>query len=613
MWSYAAVLFMSLSGRAPYTVETGDRDLMLEQIMTTELNLDPLRRRGVSKEGIDFIRKLLNPEPNLRPTENECFADAWLDDDSIQARMSQSLRALPAPNNDGIVTQNAFSSSPQDEVDLDEQLRADARSSKRPRTTDAFALREQVDVPSSPDVSYPSLPLPGRGEHISDTRAQVEGNRLFGEVGESALGSSGVIPQGYLNLGASLESEGDPSLSEASTMVGVLDHSQQSHEVSSDPPEAPATHDSNGALHEDGQHQSSAAASLLGAESLVGHLNVSSPSPHLSPTSPKSPKRPMTPKSEHASPSASMKHKREDGSLSSDGGKSETPRKRFVRRIDLDIPDSHYYNPWDKSTHNAEYAAMMRARDERASKSGAGGRSLAGKSMSCGKSNEKALKSTVAASNCDPLSRLTTPPSSFESEVKDVAAEIGKVALSKAMLSSKPPPAATTSKQGEEFLRPYPVLGKISSTSNSVIHVNLPLTRRETSWGRGGGNTNVYHNAKEIRVPLYAFGILFWKPGLPDLIDKGVPWTEVPDVSAVIRNKSRRNISINGVKLPYGNYYGRLHTNDLISIPTEKGNGKPIELRCVFHHGASASERPKGGKAFEVEHAEFDSGATRSR
>src|SRR5205814_6073652 len=56
MWSFGAVLFHIMCGKAPIIGRGGDKGAqMLNEIMTKEVNFDPLRNRGISEEAIDFI------------------------------------------------------------------------------------------------------------------------------------------------------------------------------------------------------------------------------------------------------------------------------------------------------------------------------------------------------------------------------------------------------------------------------------------------------------------------------------------------------------------------------------------------------------------------------
>ena len=629
---------MSLSGKPPYTVETGDKDLMLDKIMRTELNLAPLRRRAISREGIAFVRMLLNPDSEKRPTEQACFAHPWLNDGSVPAPMDVD-DVLTAPQNAGhisaeaarlILNEDEVGEDGIDEVDLDEQLYDGARLSKRMRTVMAIDPREQIEVPSSPAVSYPSLPYANAEDHVAPTRLPPKSNRLFGEVGESALGSSGVIPPNQLNLKGTIEGSSDP-LSEASTFERALESSHLTQTARIDYSSNQASLSEEYSMQEDTEPQPSAAASLMGAESLVGHLNVTSPTPRISPVStPKSPLTPATPRTQGSSPGSSMvKHPREEEKVDPDAaGPSKTQPKKFSRRVSLPIPDSYYYDAWDKSTHNAEYAAKMRALDENARKgqlTGGSKTELDGKGKEVNtkgpgqelvhsgreeaelddREHANSLRETKA--EIDPTGLAPKSDVQKDNEVVDES-DTGLTAAAAVSLTKMEP-----DNQLKQFARPLPILGKLISTPNSVLNIFLHLNKRDTSWGRSSANSIVYPNGQDIRIPKYAFDILFWKPGLPDQIRQGINWTEVADVPAVIKTRASRHIYVNGVPLVHrdreGNPFGKLYTGDVITVWEDKETGKEIKLVCEFYHGASVNRRPEALKGFQVEHVEFVAGA----
>ena len=572
MWSFAAVLFMALSGKAPYTAESGDKDFMLDKIMMTKLDVSPLRRYVVSAAGIGFLQRLLNVRPELRPMEVECLRDPWLDDGKTgyNLEVDNAGEEVAGGDDDGELDASQLSihgddSDGQHDLDLDEPAFGGQHGAKRPRTAGAFAPREDPDFPSSPEDSSPVMPsTPSRDSY--DVGRGGNENRLFGEVGASALGSSGVVPHGQqLNLG--LHDEGD-----------VV---EQIERVEATAPAAPAA--PRGTLQrenaqslllppESAQTPGSAAPSLLGAEAMVRQLHVASPSPRESPTStPRSQMLPTTPKTREASPTRGSR--RDDGDENGDDDEDEahaaseddeTPRK-FSRRIDLPIPDSYYYDPYDKTTHNAEYAAKMRALQDGAGRSmpalnGVGGR------VSEERQGQRSLR---------------------EGDVATMHRRI-------------------TSDSG--FARPPTLLGKLTTTRESCIDVTVNITQRATSWGRGGGNTHVYPDGGNTLIPKYAFDILFWRPGLAEEMAKGAAWTDVADVPAMIMTRTSLRIHVNGVKLVRrereGNPYGELRTGDVVTI--FRGSGKELEFRCEFFHGASAARRAPGAKPFEIRHAELD-------
>ncbi|KAI9825298.1 MAG: hypothetical protein M1832_001332 [Thelocarpon impressellum] len=570
MWSFAAVLFMALTGKGPYTAESGDKDFMLDKIMTTELDVGPLRRRGVSEEGVRFLRRLLNVRPELRPLELECLRDPWLDDGSgpMDMELENAGWEVVDDGDDGELDASQLSidgdegsdGDGRQEAQLDSALPAHQRGPKRARTTGTFAPRDYPDFPSSPDDSSPIMPSTPSKESYGLPDAASEVNRLFGEVGASALGSSGVIPYGQLNLGMPIaDAREERGFGEVQPVQSTARLQRQNAQSLLAPPEVPAP--------------LAPAPSLLGAEALVGQLNVASPSPGSTPGSSMAP---TTPKTREPSPISPGKQRDEHGGPENPGNEDEAP-KRFVRRINLPIPDSYYYDPYDKSTHNAEHAAKMRALEGQESQTGAAGARGSG---------ESSKDNGAAQSVREQDAQIETDPATTEEEH----------------------PKSSTA--DTSFARPLPILGKLTTTRESCIDVTINITQRATSWGRGGGNTVIYPDGADTLIPKYAFDILFWRAGLAEEMARGLAWTEVPDVPAMIMTRTSLRIFVNGVKLvrreKEGNPYGALHTGDVITI--FRGSGKELEFRCEFYHGASARPRPVGAKPFEIRHADFEGG-----
>lgn len=290
------------------------------------------------------------------------------------------------------------------------------------------------------------------------------------------------------------------------------------------------------------------------------------------------------------SPTPSNKRLREDdevtdhptaGNAGTNGGNSPQPPAKFVRRINLPIPDSYYFDPYDRSTHNAEHAAKMRALDI---------------------ANAGGPDSPAAAS-------FAGPPPSLNGQDHVI------IRPSTSFLpgyTSMPPPSTVAA----------PLLGRLSTTPTSFCHpLSLALTERETSWGRGGANTLIYPDAAETRIPKYAFDILFWAPGLATHLASGGDWKTMPGAGchATIKTRTKQRVWVNGVELrsEVGGAgqtpYGKIFSGDVITICRAEGEKKGLQFCCEFFHGPSATPRPRaeGDKAeggFQWELARFGGG-----
>ncbi|KAI9760727.1 MAG: Exocyst complex component 5 [Chaenotheca gracillima] len=600
IWSFAAVLFMALSGAPAFIVETGDKDLMLDKIMTTKLDVGPLLRRGVSSQGTAFVQKLLNPRPELRPREPECLSDPWLEQPEQAMKMEEvedgdDLSIIEEAAEELDASQLSLEErehNSDDDVDLDELAGPSTRLPKRRMTANAYALREPPQIPSSPDPSYPEESIDDFDDHFGYVPDSPKQNRLFGEVRPSLVASSGVIPHDQLNLGMSSEyvsandgiSEG-PSVSESQSHTYGQHYNNTFEQAAA------------GQLRDSRLSsipETSNAASLLGAEVLVGQLKVASPPAQTSAVStPRSPLTPKTPASRSTSPTAAMDPSKEAGALVREQAQTpkvaepstSEPRKKFNRQVSIPLPDSYYYDPFDKSTHNSEHAAKMRALD--------------------------ASKGQTGNADTDSRDRFL-PPTAGPSAYYSASMPAGQLNRGGETRSIGADLTAAASAAGS-FARPLPVHGKLTTTPGSFLNMTLALNERELSWGRGADNKVIYTNGDDIRVPKYAFDILFWKEGLPDMIKSGVNWEDVPDVPAIIKTRTSRRIWINGVALvnrdSVSNPYGRLYTGDVITIRESVGGTGELKFVCEFYRGASVQRRTEGASPFDIEHYEFGGNA----
>ncbi|KAG5952453.1 hypothetical protein E4U53_000839 [Claviceps sorghi] len=173
IWSLGGVLFYALTASPPYPVKSGiSYSELLHKIMTTELDTRPLQRHGVDEEGVDFIRRMLDKRPEYRATIPDLESHSWLGGFGSSVQASQSY----------------------DEITDDEEYPSQLLLRQQPDYGDEMVSDSMSDV--SDKENEP---------RVEDTRheqqqQQQQQQRLFGEVGTSALGSSGAIPSDFLNL-----------------------------------------------------------------------------------------------------------------------------------------------------------------------------------------------------------------------------------------------------------------------------------------------------------------------------------------------------------------------------------------------------------------------------
>ncbi|KKA29015.1 hypothetical protein TD95_004535 [Thielaviopsis punctulata] len=85
IWSLGGVIFFILTGRPPYPVQNGDTSYtqLLNHIMTRKLDVGPLKRALVSKEGISFLQSMLRCRPDERATIQDLVNHPWLQSTSV--------------------------------------------------------------------------------------------------------------------------------------------------------------------------------------------------------------------------------------------------------------------------------------------------------------------------------------------------------------------------------------------------------------------------------------------------------------------------------------------------------------------------------------------------
>lgn len=173
IWSLGGVLFFCLTKAPPYPVSSGiSYSELLHRIMTTRLDVRPLQRAGASDPAVDFLVRMLQRKPEHRATITELDTHPWLGGQGSIIDASQTYDDMT--DDDDLA---AYSQVQQHEQLLDEDRVADS-------------MGEDNDDADDDGSDY--------GQQHQARQ------RLFGEVGNSAIGSSGVIPDDFLNLPVSL-------------------------------------------------------------------------------------------------------------------------------------------------------------------------------------------------------------------------------------------------------------------------------------------------------------------------------------------------------------------------------------------------------------------------
>jgi serine/threonine protein kinase len=572
VWSFAAVLWFALCGSPPFEgVSDPTGKGMFNKIMETSLDVTPLKRVSISNECIDLLLKMLNTDPTSRPTEQQCLRHKWLYD-GTEVADDAPLNAIQEEEEDNgaeeaeeqlsqlsIHEKSSGSDAPSDEEEVDFATEdfdflLNKNPSKRVKTDQLFPRnqpRDRDDFDSSPEASYHSAA--GQAGEIPDESfaliPQPAGRpRLFGEIGQSALRSSGVLDV-QANVALSIYTSDDKAPHPGNHQSALL---RNGAEPASSPSADRIIAQMDGVL---------SSPSLLGAESLVRELNMTSPqSPNSAAVTPNEPSTPKTPEVEQ--------HSSLD--LGETMSSERTPKAPvFNRQINLRKTASFYYDPYDPTTHNLEYASKVSGHDFVAE----------------------------AAASKDVLHSLP--------DTMHFSASSSENGSTHANISANSTPVTTS--MPAEFLRPPPRLGKLTATPDSFSPIVLKLDQNNTSWGRLLENTIVYPQVNDTHIPKKAFTIWFHAEeghDFKELEEQGRDWTKLDGLYTGINTFTRNGIYVNGVHLRQKDgkgrvLYGRLYSGDVITVFQDRKEGNCLKFVCEFYHGAARQKREPGTR-FEV-------------
>lgn len=622
--------------------------LMLEHIMTTPLDIEPLKQSGVSANGIDFIKRMLVLEPDLRSTERQCLKHLWLATTAIVNEEAMELDDRPVglnaihEENEGedldasqlsLADRNlgggAHDGEDSDYLEVDEIDHA--RRSKRMRSETGYVSRGRPETSFSGEVPYPALPLMRsiESDGLKMNNNPPASNRLFGEIGASALRSSGVLGHdAHMALQVQMQSQGSrgdtASLSRSSPIVNADVNNEQVRVTDKEFSPHKPWHPQSLNTRPGNSVQNTSASSLFGAAELVGQLNMASPEPGASAvaapnTAPALSGSPGSKDQSASSSPALAGSKRSSMECQENSIVNTSKRAKLDHRIKFDPHPAAYYDTRDPSTWNYAYASKVSGRDyvgEYAARCQAELAESRAKSMSEDKTfdesaeqairdkyKENATISIVALNEPDPEKRkkLEINRHLWEEDRKEVEAYRRKLyAPREPSLTSK----SLAENKDDKFVKPPPRLGKLTTVPGSIFETSIKFTERVTTWGRDPESTVQYKNTKDTRVPKNAFDIIFWRSGIEKAIKKGEDWTKMPNVFAIITTRANRYIKINGVRLTRfadegdGWLYGRLFTGDIVTVYDY--NAEFLKFRCEFFWGASKDPRP-AGQLFVVE------------
>lgn len=602
IWSFGGVLWFALCGVPPFKgVADATGEAMFNNIMATNLDPTPLHQAGVSKLCIDLLMRMLRTDPAERPTDRDCLNHAWLKDGAtIPADpILQSIVEEDESDEAGhklsqlSIVGEILESDDEAGILSDDELMGivENRDQKRVRADPLYPrhqLRDRTDSSANPSFQTSHLVDEGESFKLMPVARQP---RLFGEIGQSALQSSGV-----------LHAHANDALSHEQSVRNA----QQGLEVN---PSfvtgfaAPQVSSTAPAHLERGL----SSPSLLGAESLVRDLHMSSANSPVSRT--QSPVMPATPKTPEVFQHNSLSQPSKDLSQNSE----PTPKarqSRLDRQISLPLTASYFYDPLDPSTHNLEYASRKSGFDF--VNHGAEGHAQTVASSNIDSQNKSVTKTSTVTQNSDVTQGSNVTQNSEVTEGEDLGrpAGLGRTAMSKngsSVSAAEASFAVVPSLPDALDIRPPPRrLGKLIATPDSFVpSLVLNIDQSKTSWGRLANNTIVYENSRDTRIPKTAFIIFWYSSGgqsietVEELSQKGKDWTSLQNLEVGIWTCATHGISINGKHLKQKDdrgraLFGHLHTGDIIQVYHAAHGTECLKFRCEFYLGGGRDPRPAG-------------------
>ena len=602
IWSYAAVLWAALCGKPPFEgVVDAEGKGMFYQIMQSPLDTAPLKACGISDHACDLLLLMLDTDPKSRPSELECLRHPWLNKGEWLPEPEDEARQLHAIDEDEEVDIDASGLSINDRPGVQEEP---ASSGDSMEVQGRKRARGKTSMLATGEASPPYTGMGGHHPRATAPADPTRAPRLFGEISQPALQSSGVLnaqavqsDAGYRKSQANASKPwNDSSNNSGDADSRILDWGMEMSHTTGD------ENVSTGANF----RKSKANTSLFGATSMVRELQMMDASHLPSRLRSKDYDPEMTTRQGGDKPDGTPVNQGRltNGDHPAQGSVDKTPRprKQYERLISLPITASSYYDPYNPATHTAEYASRVSGHD------------FVTQPVTDAK-GVISLPETVQASF----------RSSEEAQVASANTSAGAV---EPILDSKPQQqpqqqqqqeregqAAPGAKQvGSAFTKPQNYYGRLTSTADSFEPIVLPLARRQTTWGRVQGATFIYPNASDTRIPKQALELVFDAPGAAKAEAEGRDWTSLPGLRLLILTRSSNGIWVNGIRLLHHDdkgrrYYGRLTDGDTIEIfrPPHHAATEERPLKFTVDIGPeSAKWQRTEGKPFEVQkHSEY--------
>ncbi|PTB46609.1 uncharacterized protein TrAFT101_003943 [Trichoderma asperellum] len=616
IWSLGGVIFYSMTGQPPYPVKSGTSySELLHQIMTMLLDIRPLDERGISDSGIDFICAMLQRRPENRATVEELDEHPWIHSRTIEA--SQSFDEI-TDEEDVLESSQYHGTQHQPNVYQieDENDRVSDSAGEESEREDENEQQEQDEKENI-------------GWNYTFGQGTMRPLRLFGEVGVSAVGSSGAVPESQLNLpaakmtgdgsnGSNFEGQDDEAYDSGdsgdsgATLVKLgsifrpersvsIDHAQSADQLQS--------------LVENVASQS-LGVSVVGVEDPnASSYSIASSDFNASKRKSPSPLAASADFDNDSTPTEKPALKRlksegymddvADPTIEEYNLLSRMPpiqRSNSGRQIDEPVSKKHFWAQDRRTWHlnypemtQLQYDAFLLAANRRKEEFLPGKTPLWSLAM-------KYFPPVTA------LERQNTPviQSSPDEDVNMDFPATGPFADGAATNNTEIPDSLRVVPVLQEDGQPRTIALIASDTMSCVRDIECLMTDTLVSFGRGLENTAVYEDRFNSKVPKYAFKVLLWKEGYDPSNDPAkvpLPWTQdlAGDEKSYhlwISTKATLGIRINGQMLdscdskkPFGpsKNWTKVYNGDELLIWGDPNEQTKLKVQCLW--GGSAHER----------------------
>lgn len=627
IWSLGGVLFYALTGHPPFPAKNGiSYTELLHQIMTKRLNAHPLDQMKISRDGVDFVSRMLQRRPEQRATIEELRSHPWLQgtefsqqrpgtagsqNEEIDDELGKEASQLSL--DDKNIVQNGHDG---DEAVADEDLNLAQYGDDEAGSTDFDRYESQKE-----NYTFGQLPH--------------QPQRLFGEV--SAVGSSGAVPSVRLNLPVSAGSLNgtqifDPQMKDS---YGSEDSTPRESRKSQPTPRAAVplalTQSSRSPSRSinDLNNQTFDAESqdLGGAESQLENLNMKSLAPSHAPSNLSSfntsKRKPSHDTSDDFDSTPRMrppvKRLRSESIYDMMSGDEEEeqivysqvpPLSRInsTRQIDKPVHKSTYWDARDKRTWHLHYPEMTQLQHDAFTSAA----KIRGEVFAPGKSPlwDLAMKHFPPAGSSSIFGQTESPGDG--SSASDLASRNGVPRAE----SVSPAPGAGVESIPDTLPPDYSTLipahadpplnrivASLESAEGSVVSgVSIFINQTMVSWGRATDNTHIYTPRTEGKVPKYALKVMLWKDGW-DPSKNFRPWNSPgDDLHFYICTHATHGIQINRTILesyeprhPHGSSQNwiRLHDGDTVVFWKAGDSEQHAKAKLVFRCDWGGSSRPR--------------------